>query len=198
MNNIKLNELKEASKALLNHGVVAFPTDSVMGLGVVYDDKDAYEKLNVIKKRPSSKPFSMMLSSKEEIKNYAYVSIHASKCINAFLPGPITFLLKSKPNVPGYVTHNTGIIGIRVTPHEDTTELIKIVGKPLLVPSANISGEPPALNSDEVKLIFKDEIIGLFMHLLQHNILIFQNLDELIVLPFNNRILSFIFIFSFS
>ena len=154
----KEEEIRFASQALLNHGVVAFPTDTVMGLGVVFDDEIAYNKLNVIKRRPATKPYSMMLACKEDISKYAYVNNDISKAIDAFLPGPITFLLKAKPCVPGYVTHNTGIIGIRVVPIKEVCYLIELTGKPLLVPSANISGEPPALNSNEVKNIFGDSL----------------------------------------
>lgn len=151
-------QLLLASKALQNHGVVAFPTDSVMGLGVIYDDEVAYNRLNEVKRRPSTKLYSMMFAHNEDIDSFAYLSKKARRAINAFLPGPITFLLKAKPCVPGYVTHNTGIIGIRVTPHKTTTRLIELVGKPLLVPSANKSGAAPALNSNEVKKIFGDEL----------------------------------------
>ena len=55
--------LKKAKEALDNHGVIAFPTETVMGLGVYFDDFEAYNKLNRVKERPEDKPYSMMLKS---------------------------------------------------------------------------------------------------------------------------------------
>ena len=151
-------EIELIKKALENHGVISFPTETVMGLGVIYDDFEAYNKLNKVKNRPEDKPYTMMLGDPKSIAKYAYVDERAEKIINAFMPGSITILLNAKDNVPGYVTHNTNIIGLRVPSLDDICDMINKIGKPLLVPSANKSGEKPALNSDEVKNIFKDEL----------------------------------------
>ena len=151
-------DFDRALEVLNNHGVIAFPTETVMGLGVFYDDKDAYNYLNSIKGRPEDKPYTMMLASVELIKDYAYVDEIADKLIKAFMPGPITLLLKAKSNIPSYVTHGTAIIGVRVPNHELSLEVLMRMGKPLLVPSANRSGERPAITSLEVKEIFGDEV----------------------------------------
>ena len=151
-------DIKLVKKALVNHGVIAFPTETVMGLGVFYDDFEAYNKLNKVKNRPEDKPYTMMLGDPKNITKYAYIDGKAQKIIDAFMPGSITILVKSKENVPGYVTHNTGVIGIRVPSLEEIQKMLNELGKPLLVPSANKSGEKPAFNSDEVKAIFKDEL----------------------------------------
>ena len=151
-NFIKAKEILESSK------VIAFPTETVMGLGVYFDDFKAYELLNSIKRRPEDKPYTLMLGNIEDIEKYAYVDNRAKKVINTFMPGEITILLRSKDCVPSYVTHGTGVIGIRVPNKEDLLELLNFVKKPLLVPSANRSGEKPAMSSDEVKEIFKDEV----------------------------------------
>lgn len=147
-------DLNLAAKKLLDGGVVAFPTETVMGLGVIYDNFDAYNRLNKIKGRPEDKPYTMMLSSVEEISKYAYISETAKKVIDAFLPGPLTILLKAKDNVPSWVTHNTGVIGIRVPNYPLVNELLNLVGKPLLVPSANPSNLPPATKVSEVVIYF--------------------------------------------
>ena len=155
MNKEELNKIKEV---LLAGGVIAFPTETVMGLGVIYDDYDAYLRLNEIKRRPEDKPYTMMLGSVEDIGKYAYISTRDKRIISRFMPGSITVLLKAKENVPGYVTHNTGIIGIRIPTNEEAVELLKALDKPLLVPSANISGQAPALNSLEARNTFKDKV----------------------------------------
>ena len=150
--------LKEAKKALEESKVISFPTETVMGLGVFFDDYQAYLRLNEIKRRPEDKPYTLMLSSTDDISKYANISKQTEKIIEAFMPGPVTLLLKSKENVPGYVTHNTGVIGVRVPDMPLINELIAFVGKPLLVPSANRSGEKPFTKAIDVKNEFKDEL----------------------------------------
>lgn len=156
------SEFDIAKKCLDNSQVVAFPTETVMGLGVYFDDFDAYNLLNKIKCRPEEKPYTLMLGNKNDISKYAYIDKRAQKVIDSFMPGEITVLLKSKENVPSYVTHGTGVIGIRVPNLSELCDFINYLGKPLLVPSANKSGEKPALTYDEVINIFKDEVAYVF------------------------------------
>ena len=103
-----------AKKALDDHGVIAFPTETVMGLAIYFDDEEAYEKLNFIKRRPEDKPYTMMVGDINKIDNYAYLSPKARKIINALMPGSITLLLPAKEGLPTWVTHNSGVLGIRV------------------------------------------------------------------------------------
>ncbi len=159
---LSTKEFKLAKNALDDSQVIAFPTETVMGLGVYYDDYKAYNLLNKIKNRPEEKPYTLMLGDVSDISTYAYVDERTNKIINAFMPGSVTLLLRAKENIPGYVTHNTGIIGVRVPNLKQLLDFIKYCGKPLLVPSANKSGEKPAVNSDEVKRIFKEEIKYIF------------------------------------
>ena len=153
-----IQQIKDAKTILLNHGVVAFPTETVMGLGVLFNDYDAYIRLNVIKERPEDKPYTMMVKDVDEIEKYAFVDKKISRVINRFMPGSITLLLKAKECVPGYVTHNTGVIGIRVPTNEEAVALLKEINVPLLVPSANKSGEKPAQSSEEARRIFGEEV----------------------------------------
>lgn len=149
---------QQALEALNNHQVIAFPTETVFGLGVFYDDQEAYELLNKIKRRKEDKPYTMMLSRVEDINKYADVDNNYQKLINKFMPGSLTILVKSKDSVPGYVTHNTGVIGIRIPSNKEALELLNFVKKPLLVPSANRADQSPARTCEEVMAIFGDEI----------------------------------------
>lgn len=153
-----ISHLHEAAYHLQDHGVVAFPTETVMGLGVAYDDEIAYNRLNKIKRRPEDKPYSLMVQEPEQIEMFAVVDERSKKIIDAFLPGPLTMLMPVKNDVPFWVTHGGPTIGIRVSSHFITEELLSFVGRPLLVPSANRSGEKPAMTSEEVKQIFGDEL----------------------------------------
>ena len=147
-----------AKQALENHQVIAFPTETVFGLGVYYDDEEAYHLLNQIKRRREDKPYTLMLSDIKDINKYAYVEENVLKALSKFIPGPITLLLRCKDNVPGYVTHNTGVIGVRVPENKEALDLLKYVEKPLLVPSANRADQKPAMNDEEVKNIFNEEV----------------------------------------
>ncbi len=150
--------LQDSLEVLNNHQVIAFPTETVFGLGVFYDDQKAYELLNTIKRRKEDKPYTMMLSKVEDIEKYAYVNAKYQKLINEFMPGSLTILVRSKDNVPGYVTHNTGVIGIRIPSNKEALELLNYVKKPLLVPSANRADQSPARTCEEVVAIFGDEV----------------------------------------
>ena len=149
---------KEALEALNDHQVIAFPTETVFGLGVFYDDEDAYNLLNKVKRRREDKPYTMMLYKAEDIFKYADVNPKYMELIKKYMPGPLTILVKSKPCVPGYVTHNTGVVGVRIPENKEALELLEYVKKPLLVPSANRADEKPALNDEEAKAIFQDEV----------------------------------------
>lgn len=149
---------EKALEALNNHQVIAFPTETVFGLGVFYDDESAYHLLNEIKRRREDKPYTMMLSDVNDISKYAIVNEKYLPLIKKYMPGSLTILVRSKENVPGYVTHNTGIIGIRIPENKEALDLLRYIKKPLLVPSANRADQKPALTDDEVKAIFQDEI----------------------------------------
>ena len=152
-------EVAEASSVLKKGGVVAFPTETVMGLGVVFNNRKAYDKLNKVKERPEDKPYTLMVKDLDEIEKYADINEATQRVIKAFMPGSLTILLRVKKNsVPAYVTHNTDIIGIRIPINIEARLLLERVDIPLLVPSANKSGSKPALNSNQVKKIFGQEL----------------------------------------
>ena len=153
-----IEHINKCKESLSKSKVVCFPTETVMGLGVYFDDYKAYQLLNEIKERPETKPYTLMVKGVDEIEKYAYVDDGIRRVIERFMPGSLTILLKVKDNVPGYVTHNTGVIGIRVPGNKEALDLLKALDKPLLVPSANKSGQQPALNSDEAKRIFSNQV----------------------------------------
>lgn len=150
--------LSSALKALNNHQVIAFPTETVFGLGVFYDDEEAYNLLNKVKNRREDKPYTMMLGDVNDIFKYAGVNDKYLPIIKKYMPGSLTILVAAQGIVPSYVTHNTGIIGIRIPSNQEALDLLKFIKKPLLVPSANKADQKPALSAQEVKDIFGDEI----------------------------------------
>ena len=152
------NFKKAAKKAIFSSKIICFPTETVFGLGVKYDDEKVYQLLNQIKRREEDKPYTLMLGNIDEIKDYAFIDEKVEQVIKTFLPGSLTILLKAKDNVPSYVTHNTGIVGVRVPSNQEALELLQFIGVPLLVPSANRSGDKPAYSKEEAINIFHDKV----------------------------------------
>lgn len=151
MEMLEKSQYKKASKILQNGGLIAFPTETVYGLGVIFDNEQSYERLINVKRRPPEKPFTLMCGSLDDIKKYAYVNELAQKLIDAFMPGQFTIILKAKENLPRWVVSKEGNVGIRISDDKFVQNLIIETGKPLLVPSANRSGESPCHTSNEVK-----------------------------------------------
>ena len=151
MEMLEKSQYKKASKILQNGGLIAFPTETVYGLGVIFDNEQSYERLINVKRRPPEKPFTLMCGSLDDIKKYAYVNELAQKLIDAFMPGQFTIILKAKENLPHWVVSKEGNVGIRISDDKFVQNLIIETGKPLLVPSANRSGENPCHTSNEVK-----------------------------------------------
>lgn len=158
MKTLKQAELKEAAEILKNGGVIAFPTETVFGLGVVFDNKEAYDKLVLVKRRPPEKPFTMMCADPEDVEKYALLNVTSKKLVSKFMPGQFTLITNAKEGLPSWCVSKEGTVGCRVPDLEMVRELIRMVGKPLLVPSANKSGENPANNNIEAESIFKNEI----------------------------------------
>ena len=152
-------QTKEVAESLLNGDVVAFPTETVFGLAVVYDNIYAFRRLVDVKKRNPDKPFALMLADVEDIEKYCFLSDNAKKVVEKFMPGEITILVNAKP-LPEHVTLGTNVIGIRIPNDEYVRSLIRKVGKPLLVTSANMSGFPPLTDYKEVEKVFAKEDVS--------------------------------------
>ncbi len=136
---------------ILNRGgVVAFPTDTVYGLAVRYDLKEAILKMKEAKQRPETKPFPMMVSSKAQIERVAVTDARSQKLIDQWMPGALTLVFKKRPEIDELVTNGFPTIGIRMPDDDFVLEIINRVGVPLLVPSANLSGQPSCTTSEEV------------------------------------------------
>ena len=143
---------------LLNHDeVVAFPTETVFGLGVKFSHLEALEKIYEIKHRSHSKAISLMIYDPKDIEKYAYVNKNAQKLIDHFMPGMITLVLKKKSILSDDFTAGYDTIGIRIPDDTFGLKLLKEVG-PMLVTSANISGQETLLNDQEVYKQFKGKI----------------------------------------
>ena len=143
-------EIEDVIECMSLGGVVAFPTDTVYGLGVIYDNESALDRLKESKGRPDNKPIPLMISSLSQIESVAEVSDHARTLIEKFMPGAFTIILNKKKEVQDYVTNGFKTIGIRMPDDEFILELMNRIGKPLLVTSANLSGQETGTTFHEV------------------------------------------------
>lgn len=146
---------------LLSGQVVGFPTETVYGLAIVFDSKEAFDKLYEIKNRSITKPISMMVANVNMLSDVAYIDNRSKKVIEAFMPGALTIILKAKEDLPYFVTFNQSTIGVRIPTNEVALNILKAVNKPLLVTSANISNEPSLIKANDVYNKFNGLIASL-------------------------------------
>lgn len=149
---------KEAIEILKEGKVLAFPTETVYGLGVRCDDYNSFNDLIRIKNRPKNKVFTLMLASSKDISKYAIMDDGVKRIIERFVPGPLTLILKAKEGVLIHLCSEEGKIGVRVPAIKPLQELIEKFGTPLLVPSANKSGRAPCQTVEEIEEEFKEEL----------------------------------------
>lgn len=143
--------------SLNEHQVIAFPTETVFGLGVKFDSLEGLKRIYEIKKREKNKAVTLMVATKEEIENYAYINEKAKKVIQAFMPGKITLVLKKKASVDDLYTSGLSSIGIRIPDDAFVLDLLKKVG-PMWVTSANLSGQPDMIRAENVYDTFKNQV----------------------------------------
>lgn len=140
--------LREPAKILENGGLVIIPTETVYGIAANKLNSKTLDKLYEIKKRPENKHFSLHISNRSEVENFAIdIPIAAYKLMDKFWPGPLTLILKSKEK-------NT--IGIRLPDNKIAQTLIQMSNVPVVCPSANISLKPAPKNFQEAIEDFKD------------------------------------------
>ncbi|RLQ86792.1 L-threonylcarbamoyladenylate synthase [Planomicrobium sp. Y74] len=133
-------------------GIVAFPTETVYGLGADATNAEAVEKIFEAKGRPADNPLIVHVDSKEAAINYVDdVSDKALKLMDAFWPGALTLIMKSKPRIFAQnVTADLETVGIRVPNHPVALNLLKRVQLPIAAPSANTSGKPSPTLAEHV------------------------------------------------
>lgn len=143
--------LEETIHSVQHGGVVAFPTDTVYGLGASLRFPDALARIYDIKGRDAAKSLPVLLSSIERIPLVAEVpDERVLALLRRFWPGPLTIALPAKAGVPPQVVASDGTVGVRVPDHSIALTLCERAGGALATTSANRSGEAPACSADEI------------------------------------------------
>lgn len=143
------NQMNEICDVIQKGGIVAFPTETVYGVGIHFNDEEALDRLMEAKNRDYSKAITLMVADKKDISQYAYISPQAQKMIDQFMPGMITLIFKKKESVRDSMTNGKSTIGIRIPDSEFVLSLLKKVG-PMLVTSANLSQHSNTTSTQEV------------------------------------------------
>ena len=142
-------DLEETVELLKSGAVVAFPTDTVFGIGVIYNDATAIDKMKKAKGRDASKPFPLMVADLKQLEEVAFVNDRERRIAEKYTPGALTLVLKRRDTVSRESVNGFDTIAIRIPDDRFVLKLLKKTG-PMFVTSANISGQPAACNEKEV------------------------------------------------
>ena len=138
--------MTRAVELLRAGGTVAFPTETVYGLGANALDRAAVEKIFMAKDRPGWDPLIVHVEGEEMLERVVALSAElrepAKALMEAFWPGPLTLLLPRTAEVPDAVTAGRTLVGVRMPAHPGARELIRLAGVPIAAPSANLFGRP--------------------------------------------------------
>ncbi len=158
---MKSKDYEKINEILKNDGVIAFVTDTVWGVGCLPNSEKAVKKIYEIKHREAKKPLILMSYDIYPLFDYVKQPIEkeAQKLIKKYFPGALTLVLTKSEKTPDYMTSNLPTVGIRVPDNETFANICKnIEGGVLATTSANISGEPPALNYEETIKYIGDKV----------------------------------------
>ncbi len=160
---IKVNDdtddkLKLPAEIIKKGGLVAFPTETVYGLGADALNENAVKKIFQVKGRPPDNPLIVHVSSIDEIYRIARPNKVALRLIEEFFPGPLTLVMKKKSGVPSITTSGLETIAVRMPSHKIALKLIELSETPISAPSANKSGKPSPTKAEHVIEDFGDEI----------------------------------------
>lgn len=149
-----LSALQEPAALLRQGGVIAFPTETVYGLGANALSEDAVRRIFAAKGRPSDNPLIVHIADVEMLAQVTMdvtsIPETARLAMRAFWPGPLTVILPAHPDIAASVRPGLSGIGVRMPAHPVARALIRAAGCPLAAPSANLSGKPSPTTADDV------------------------------------------------
>ncbi len=142
--------IRTAAQALISGRIVAFPTETVYGLGVCADNDSAIDSLYRAKQRPKHKELSIMIAEPDDVtKHVKHIPPIARRLIHSFWPGPLTIIFDLPDN---------RTVGIRNSSHHVVRDLLNTAKISIVSTSANISGRPPATDAQQVITNFADKV----------------------------------------
>jgi len=157
--NPQIKYIKKAAEYIKKGEVIAFPTETVYGLGGDATNKDSILKIFKIKERPLDNPIIVHIADLKDLEFVAEdIPEIAFKLIKKFWPGPLTLILKRSKNIPKETSAGLETVAVRMPSHPVALSLIKYSNVPIAAPSANKSGKPSPTKASHVLDDFKDKI----------------------------------------
>lgn len=152
-------EVQAIIKSLKEGGVVAFPTETVYGLGADISNEMAIQKIYSLKGRDFQKPLSIFVSSLEMLEEYVCeITPEAERLVKKYWPGPLTLIFKANQNVSKTVCAGGDTVGVRMSSHPIVAHILREFEKPITATSANVSGLPSAQSYEQVLHYFSTKI----------------------------------------
>ncbi len=142
--------ISKAAEILRNGGLVAFPTETVYGLGADALNAEAVKKIYEAKGRPSDNPLILHVSSIEQVNELVFINDAAEKLMKTFWPAPLTLVMKAKNIIPLRTRGGLDTAAIRMPDNPVALALIEATGRPIAAPSANLSGRPSPTDFESV------------------------------------------------
>ncbi|MBO7302722.1 MAG: threonylcarbamoyl-AMP synthase [Clostridia bacterium] len=139
---INKEDIELCASILRENRLVAFPTETVYGLGAIATDASAAKKIYAAKGRPSDNPLIIHIAEPTDAERYAYTSSLYYKLADAFMPGPLTVIMPKRDIIPSAVTGGLDTVALRCPSHPIARALIEATGDAIAAPSANLSGSP--------------------------------------------------------
>lgn len=152
-------DIARAVKYLRDGRVIAYPTETIYGLGADVLDRKAVKRIYDLKSRDYGLPISILIADLKMLREVASeVSDRALPLMRKFWPGPLTILFPASKAIPKGLVTNTGKVGIRISSHPVASALVGAFGHPITTTSANLSGFPPSLSVKHVQKYFGEKL----------------------------------------
>ncbi len=160
-----LEQIKKAAELIRKGGLVAFPTETVYGIGANAFDPEPVKKIFIAKGRPSDNPLIVHIAKKKQLNEIAKIKLSekilVEKLIQKFWPGPLTIVLKKTEKIPLEVTGGLNTVAVRMPKKKIALRLINYSKVPIAAPSANLSGKPSGTCFEHVFEDFNGKIAGI-------------------------------------
>ena len=145
-------QIQEALSALRGSGLIAYPTDTVYGLGCDAYNLDAVARVFAVKQRPREQPLPLLVADAAMLEQAAAdLSPQARRLIERFMPGPLTIVVRRSGRVPDIVTASGPTVGLRIPGHAIPRLLAAGLGRPIVGTSANRSNLPSSVTAEDVR-----------------------------------------------
>ena len=147
-------KIQRAVQILNGGGIIAYPTDTVYGLGCDINNKQAIDRLYQMKGMPKDHPLAFICPDLSDISKYAVVENATYRVLKRFLPGPYCFILLATREVPKMLLNKQKTVGIRVPNHPIPNALVRELGRPLISTTAGRPGQDPLVDPWEIEQEF--------------------------------------------